>query len=436
MKNQGFGKKIVPIIMVGCLGQLGVSVSVMAQSSQTGNMSAMPGMQNMAGMTMPAEPEKKERTEPDKKDTEKTAQKNGSKAKKASAPARPNEQTMSPMDHSKMAPMDADSKAGIQSSEGQQSDKSMKMGAASTTMPAMDHMQMPDTSARSQPPHAPSAGMGQMDHSGSSTAPPSSPRTSPQGAMQGMQMGGMDMGPMQGGSAPPNARDPNAYAEGARRSSMPGMEMADNALFGRILVNELENTRDGKERGQAIDAEAWFGGDYNKAWFKTEAERQNGRLSGMRTEALWDRVFATHWSTQLGARHDTGGGPSKTWLAAGVRGMAPYWFETEATAYLGSAGVLAARVETRYEVLFSQRLILQPKVEANFYSKNDIRRGTGDGLSDLNIGLRLRYEIRRQFAPYIGVSWNRKFGNTADFARLRGERIKNTELVAGVRIWY
>ena len=427
------------MILMGCIGQFAASISVMAQTSPMGNMSDMPGMQNMPGMTMPAEPAKKERQQADKKSTEKAPKKSGTKGKNAATPPSTSDQTMSTMDHSNMAPMQVDSKAPAQDSQSQASEKGMKMEGASNAMPAMDHMQMPDSSRRSQPPQAPPAGMAQMDHPGASTALPSSPKTSTQEAMQGMQMGSigaMSMGPMQGGSPPSDARDPNAYAEGARRSSMSGMEMADNALFGRLLINELESTRDGKERGQAVDAEAWFGGDYNKAWFKTEAERQNGRLSSMRAEALWDRVFATHWSTQVGARHDTGGGPSKTWLAAGVRGMAPYWFETEATAYLGSGGVLAARLETRYEVLFSQRLILQPKIEANFYSKNDIVRGTGDGLSDLNVGLRLRYEIRRQFAPYIGASWNHKFGNTADFARLRGERVRNTELVAGVRIWY
>ena len=151
---------------------------------------------------------------------------------------------------------------------------------------------------------------------------------------------------------------------------------------------------------------------------------------------MWDRVFATHWSTQVGVRHDSGNGPTRTWLAAGVRGMAPYWFETEATAYVGSGGAIAARLETRYEVLFTQRLILQPKIEANLYSKDDASRGIGSGLSDLNFGLRLRYEVRRQFAPYVGVSWTRKFGNTADLARRQGEVVKNSELVAGARIWF
>lgn len=246
----------------------------------------------------------------------------------------------------------------------------------------------------------------------------------------------MSMGPMQGGSPPSDARDPNAYAEGEKRMPMHGMEMADDALFGRLLVNEMEYTRNKGERGQVFDAEAWYGGDYNKVWLKLQAERPSGRLTGLRAEVMWDRVLATHWSSQLGVRRDSGSGPARTWLAAGVRGMAPYWFETEATAYAGSGGALAARLEARYELLFTQRLILQPKVEANFYSKNDLERGVGSGLSDLDFGLRLRYEIRRQFAPYIGASWKRKFGNTAEYARRQGEAVKNTEIVAGLRLWF
>lgn len=120
----------------------------------------------------------------------------------------------------------------------------------------------------------------------------------------------------------------------------------------------------------------------------------------------------------------------------GVQGLAPYWFETEATAYVGSGGALAARLGVRYELLFTQRLILEPKLETNLYSKNDAERGIGSGLSDAEFGLRLRYEISRQFAPYIGVSWNRKYGNTANYARNAGEDTSNTQVVAGVRIWF
>jgi copper resistance protein B len=250
------------------------------------------------------------------------------------------------------------------------------------------------------------------------------------------QMQQMDMSGMQGGKAPPNARDPDAYAEGATKGPMRGMDMADDESYGQFLVNQLEYTNSNSDHGQSLDMEAWYGGDLNKVWFKAEGEQRNGSLEDARTEILWDRNIATYWSSQLGLRHDNGSGGSKNWLAIGVQGLAPYWFETEATAYVGSGGTLAARLEARYELLFTQRLILEPKIETNLYSKNDADRGTGSGLSDVSVSLRLRYEIRRQFAPYIGVSWKRKYGNTADYARDAGEDVSNTEVVAGVRMWF
>lgn len=250
------------------------------------------------------------------------------------------------------------------------------------------------------------------------------------GAMEGMQMG-----PMQGGSAPPDARDPDAYVEGTHFAHLPGDEMNDDARYGRIVFDNLEYAKGDGEHGQNVDSEAWYGNDYDKAWLKAEGERRGGRLQSLRTEALWDHTIATFWSTQLGVRHDSGGGPSRNWAAFGVRGLAPYWFDTEATAYWSGAG-LAARFKVRYELLFTQRLILEPEVETNLYSRSDPARGQGSGLSDLGLSLRLRYEVRRQFAPYVGITWNRNFGNTADFAQARGERNKTTQLVAGVRIWY
>lgn len=267
----------------------------------------------------------------------------------------------------------------------------------------------------------------------------------PSGAKEGMAHGeesksamqGMTMGRMQGGKAPPDARDPDAYAEGIKRKSMPAMEMADDELFGSVIFNELEyRDSDRNGHGQSLDLEAWYGGDYNKVWFKADGERRNGHLENMRTEVLWDRVFATFWSTQIGIRHDTGGGPSRDWLALGVRGLAPYWFHIDAAVYAGGNGAIAGRAEARYDLLLTQRLVLQPRMEANLYSKNDASRGIGSGLSDAELGLRLRYEIYRQFAPYIGVVWKRLYGNTADYAREAGERDSDTEYVAGVRLWF
>jgi copper resistance protein B len=255
------------------------------------------------------------------------------------------------------------------------------------------------------------------------------------GAMGGMSHD-MEMGPMQGGSPPPDARDPDAYAEGTKHAHLPGNEMNDEARFGRVLFDKLEYAKGDGEHGQNIDVEAWYGNDWDKLWLKAEGERRDGQLQSLRKEALWDHAIAPFWSTQLGVRHDTGGGDSRTWAAFGVRGLAPYWFDTTATAYLRSGGALAARINVRYELLFTQRLILEPEVEANLYSKDDPARGIGSGLSDFQLGARLRYEIRRQFAPYIGVTWARSLGDTADYVRARGERTKTFQVVGGVRLWF
>jgi copper resistance protein B len=246
----------------------------------------------------------------------------------------------------------------------------------------------------------------------------------------------MQMGPMQGGDPPPGTRDPNAYNEGTRHANFGNHEMNDNAPFGKLLIDKLEVASGDGEHGQNVEAEAWYGNDYNKAWVKVEGERRRGSLESSRTELLWDRAFAPFWSTQLGVRHDGGEGGGRNWLAFGVQGLAPYWFESEATAYWRPGSGLAARLNVKYEILFTPRLILEPELGANLYSRADLDRATGKGLSDINMGLRLRYEITRKFAPYIGVTWNRQFGGTADYTRMRGGDRSEVRAVAGVRLWF
>lgn len=255
--------------------------------------------------------------------------------------------------------------------------------------------------------------------------------------MKGMdhsQTQGMDMGAMQGGSAPPDARDPNAYADGLSAGPMPGMDMADDKPYGRLLLNKLEHAD--RDRALRLEGEAWYGGDYNKLWLKVDAGRARDGLTASRLELLWDRNVATYWSSQMGIRHDVGEGPARNWVAVGMQGLAPYWFEMEATAYVGQGNRTAARLNIDYELLFTQRLILQPNLEMNLYGKSDPARAIGAGLSDIDLGARLRYEITRQFAPYIGVTWNRKFGDTADFAQAVHLDARDTVLVVGIRMWF
>lgn len=295
-------------------------------------------------------------------------------------------------------------------------------------MPGMQHgpaqMNGPASGGSSMP------GMQHGDHAGGGAS-------SGQAGGIGMAPGqAMEMGPMQGGSPPPDARDPDAYADGLHGKMMGGMDMADDARFGRVLLDKLEYGHGNGGSALRLDGFAWYGGDYNKLFLKADGERENGRLAATRTEALWDRVFATFWSTQLGVRHDFGGGPGRTWAAFGVQGLAPYWFDVEATAYVGQGGRTAFRAEANYDLLFTQRLILRPVIKANFYGRDDPERAIGSGLSDVELGLRLRYEVQRQFAPYIGVSMKQRYGRTADLVRAAGEKVRDAQVVAGVRIWF
>lgn len=214
------------------------------------------------------------------------------------------------------------------------------------------------------------------------------------------------------------------------------MGMDDTGRFGKVLFDQLDWRKSDDASAIAWDVHAWYGSDYNKLWFKSEGERVSGNTEDARAELLWDRIFSRWWSVQAGLRHDFGQGPSREWLAFGVQGLAPYFFEIEATAYLGEEGRTAARFSAEYDLLLTQRLVLQPELEFNLYGKSDPERGIGSGFSDAQLALRLRYEIRREVAPYVGVAWVRHFGNTADLLRASGEDDNDVEFLAGIRFWF
>lgn len=213
------------------------------------------------------------------------------------------------------------------------------------------------------------------------------------------------------------------------------MQMEDTASVSMVLIDKLEWREVDNADALLWDGQAWYGNDYNKAWFKTEGERVGGEEE-IRAELLWDRIVRRWWSAQAGVRHDFGEGPSRTWAAFGVQGLAPYWFEVEATLYVGEEGRTAARFSSEYELLLTQRLILQPDLEFQIYGKDDPENGIGSGLSDAEFALRLRYEIRREFAPYVGIAWSRQFGNTADLTRAAGHDVSDLQFVAGLRVWF
>lgn len=212
--------------------------------------------------------------------------------------------------------------------------------------------------------------------------------------------------------------------------------MNDDPFLFMLKVDKLE-LRDADD-GTALvwDAQAWAGKDLNKLWIKSEGEQVGNEVEEGDVEVLYSRAIAPFWDLQAGWRHDFRPTPSRDWAAFGVKGLAPYLFEVDATAYAGESGRLAASLDVEYEYMFTQKLILTPELEMNFYSKDDEAVGIGSGLSDMEAGLRLRYEIVREFAPYIGVNWWRTFGSTADYAKAEGGESSDTQFVAGFRLWF
>ena len=213
------------------------------------------------------------------------------------------------------------------------------------------------------------------------------------------------------------------------------MQMEDNAPLGMALLDELEWQEVDDRDALHWDGEFWYGNDFDKAWLRTEGNLVAGEYDGL-AELFWDRIIARWWHVQAGVRQDFGEGPSRTWAAFGVEGLAPSWFEVQATLYVGEDGRTAARFSGEYELFMTQRLILQPKIEFDLYGKDDPRNALGAGLADSEIGLRLRYEIRREFAPCVGLVWTRSYGKTEDFARAAGHDTDDLQFVAGLRMWF
>jgi copper resistance protein B len=216
----------------------------------------------------------------------------------------------------------------------------------------------------------------------------------------------------------------------------------DNRIFSMLLVEELEYRNNNGADTLRWDAEAWIGTDLNKLWLKTEGEdiRAGGSGGEWELQALYSRMVAPFWDFQVGLRHDhiygTGQDRSRGFAVLGFEGLAPYWFEVTPALFVSEDGDVSARLSASYELLFTQRLILQPSIEINAAAQRVEAFGVGRGINDLDLGLRLRYEVRREFAPYVGIAWTRKFGDTADIARGEGEHTEDFAVLAGVRFWF
>lgn len=215
------------------------------------------------------------------------------------------------------------------------------------------------------------------------------------------------------------------------------------ARFAKLMIDRLEYAWGEDENTVNWDAQFWYGGDINRLWIETEGEDIASGGSGGELEnfdVMYSRRIWPYWDVQAGAGYQRAYGPGpdhdRGSVVVGLQGLAPYWFETDAKLRLNEGGAVSAELETEYEWLLSQRLILQPRFTTYYSSKKEEAFGIGQGINSVQVGLRLRYEIRREFAPYIGVYYRRLFGETADLAEADGEDTAGAAVVAGVRMWF
>ena len=207
--------------------------------------------------------------------------------------------------------------------------------------------------------------------------------------------------------------------------------------YSLVMVDLLEvGIQKGRE-SYRFEGEAFTGGYINRFGVKFEGEGAFGeRIDDLELQALYSRAIAPYWNLQAGVRSDIKPDPSRTYLVAGVEGIAPYWFKVNAAGFVSNKGEVRARAEVSYDQRITQSLILQPRVEANIAFQDIAAIGVGSGLTDFEAGLRLRYEIKQEIAPYIGAEWRKQTGATARYSQAAGEDPETFSLVAGIRIWF
>ena len=281
---------------------------------------------------------------------------------------------------------------------------------------------------------------GQMDH-GAMEQEDHSAHQAPAADAHAGHDGPASDGDIPAGTAPSVPADHAAdafynSAEMARaRAAM--LKESGGMAFSQLMLDRLEYRMGKGADGYHWDGEGWIGGDINRFAFKTEGEGAfGGPLERAEVQALYSRAIDPWFNLEAGVRHDIRPDPRRTYAVVGIEGLAPYWFEVSAQAFLSNRGDAHLRLEGSYDQRISQRLILQPAAEINVAAQDVPELGIGSGVSDVELGLRLRYEFAREFAPYVGVNWERKLGDTARFARADGERASATSLVMGVRFWF
>lgn len=242
--------------------------------------------------------------------------------------------------------------------------------------------------------------------------------------------------PPEAGQGPPRAADAIWGADAMRPSRALLARENGGMAFAWFMADRAEYRARAGGDGYLWDAQGWYGGDIDKLWIKSEGEGTFGEpIEQAEVQALWSHAVAPFFNLQGGVRHDFAG-PSRTHAVIGIQGLARYRFEVDAAAFLSTKGELTARVEAELDQRITQRLIAQPRFEVNFSAQDIPELGVGAGIDTAELGLRLRYEIQREFAPYIGIEQEWRIGRSADFARARGSDPSVTNFVVGVRIWF
>ncbi|WP_254459236.1 copper resistance protein B [Xanthomonas sacchari] len=345
-------------------------------------------------------------------------------------------------------------------------------------------MPMPDNRVAAQPV---TAMHGTLDHAAMGHAAPvptmhgTPPTQTAAGTADAMSHGHMDHAPLDHAAAPTSQADHGEHAHAAHdgmghampsaptpaaaacrcpgnadtalpREPIPPITSADRAAAfpvlrehgmahgasrtGYLLVDRLEGWDNAHGSGQAWEARGWYGGDIDRLWLRSDGEREGGRTTASTLELAYGRAISPWWDVLVGGKQAFAPGRARTSAAFGVQGMAPYKFEVSAMLYVGEGGHASLHLEGEYDVLLTNRLILQPRLEAELAARDDPAHRTGSGLTAVEGGLRLRYEVTRRFAPYVGVDHVRNFGGTADARRAAGEAVRETRWVAGLRFWF
>jgi copper resistance protein B len=245
------------------------------------------------------------------------------------------------------------------------------------------------------------------------------------------------------GNAPPPVVPTDHAADKAYGAAAMAMgrhhlgEFHGGQKVSQLLVNIAEYHIDRGRDGYQWVGQAWYGSDINRLWVKSQGDGELRRgVERAEAQGLFSHAVGPYFNLQGGVRHDFRPSPSRTYATVGVEGLAPGFFDLEAAFFLSNKGELMGRVEGSYDQRITQRLILQPRVEVNAAAQNSRAIGVGSGLSDAELGLRLRYDIRREFSPYVGVQIKRSLGATGRYLRDAGERTGGWSLLTGIHTWF